>query len=240
MKVGITLPQFRPAVEPSLAAARAAEATGVIDGLFVFDHVYAIGQPNRPARNAWPLLGALAGTTERVSLGSLVARVSLLPNAVLAHNVETLHRMLGDRLIAGLGAGDKMSEQENLAVDVPFPPVAARLADLADAARRVKALGVEVWVGGLSAAVHDLAAAEGVALNLWGVDDERVASTTGVAEVTWGGPSPKTADATADLLRRLAAAGATSAVLGPPYAAEADPTPAVELVAEAVAAASVR
>ena len=239
MRVGITLPQFRPTVEPSLVAARAAEATGAIDGVFVFDHVWAIGQPNRPARNAWPLLGALAGATERVALGTLVARVSLLPNAVLAHNVETLHRMLGARLIAGLGAGDKLSEQENLAVDVPFPSVPVRLADLADATRRIKALGVEVWVGGLSPAVRALAVAEGVALNVWGVDDERVASTTDV-EVTWGGPSPKTAGATADLLARLAAAGATWAVLGPPYAAGADPTPAVELVAEAVAAAAVR
>src|SRR3954468_15261089 len=105
VKVGITLPQFRPTVEPSLDVARAAEATGLVDGVFVFDHVYAIGNPNRPARNAWPLLGALAGVTDRVVLGALVARVSLLPNAVLAHNVETLHRMLGDRLIAGLGAG---------------------------------------------------------------------------------------------------------------------------------------
>ena len=232
MKVGITLPQFRPTVDACLVAARAAEATGAIDGVFVFDHVWAIGQPDRPAQSSWPLLGALAGATERVSLGSLVARVSLLPNAVLAHNVETLHRMLGDRLIAGLGTGDRLSEQENLAVDVPFPSVAERLADLADAARRIKALGVEVWVGGLSPEVHDLAVTEEVTLNLWGVDTARVATTTDV-EVTWGGPAPPGGAATADLLSRLADAGATWAVLGPSYGRDDDPTPAVELVAEA-------
>jgi alkanesulfonate monooxygenase SsuD/methylene tetrahydromethanopterin reductase-like flavin-dependent oxidoreductase (luciferase family) len=239
VKVGITLPQFRPTVEPSLVAARAAEATGAIDGVFVFDHVWAVGNPSRPARSAWPLLGALAGTTERVVLGTLVARVSLLPNAVLAHNVATVQRMVGtERVIAGLGAGDRLSEQENVAVDVPFPPVAERLAQLADAARRVRALGVTVWVGGLSTAVHDLAVAEGVTLNLWGVDDDRVAATTDV-EVTWGGPAPKEPDATVDLLRRLRDAGATWAVLGPPYGADTDPTPAVVVVAEAVRAAAV-
>jgi alkanesulfonate monooxygenase SsuD/methylene tetrahydromethanopterin reductase-like flavin-dependent oxidoreductase (luciferase family) len=233
MRVGVTLPQFRPRVEPSLVAARAAEANG-IDGVFVFDHVWAIGNPSRPARNAWPLLGALAGETERISLGTLVARVSLLPNAVLAHNFETLHRVLGARLIAGLGAGDQLSEAENDAVEVPFPPATERLADLADACRRVRALGLTTWVGGLSSKVHDLAVAEGVVLNLWGVEPERVASVTDV-EVTWGGPAPKESGAVVDLLGRLAAAGATWAVLGPPYGADDDPVPAVDLVAAAVA-----
>ena len=236
MKVGITLPQFRPTSDACLAAASAAEGLGAIDGVFVFDHIWAVGNPSRPARNAWPLLGALAGSTERIALGTLVARVSLLPNAVLAHNLETLHRMLGDRLIAGLGAGDKLSEAENEAVDVPFPPAAARLADLADGCRRARALGLQTWVGGLSRAVHDLAIAEGVVLNLWGVEPDRVAEVRDV-EVTWGGASPKDLDATADLLHRLAAAGATWAVLGPPYGADADPVPAVEMVAEAAASA---
>lgn len=233
MKIGITLPQFRPSVEPSLDAARAAEASG-LDGVFVFDHVWAIGNPSRPARNVWPLLGALATETERVAIGPLVARVSLLPNAVLAHNVETLHRIVGERLIAGLGAGDRLSEPENEAVDVPFPTVAERLADLADACRRTCALGVSTWVGGLSQKVHELARVEGVALNLWGVEADRVAAVTDV-EVTWGGAAPKEPDAVADLLGRLRDAGATWAVLGPPYGVDADPVPAVEMVAGAAA-----
>jgi alkanesulfonate monooxygenase SsuD/methylene tetrahydromethanopterin reductase-like flavin-dependent oxidoreductase (luciferase family) len=233
VKVGITLPQFRPTVDASITAAKAAEDVG-LDGVFVFDHVWAIGSPDRPARNAWPLLGALAGETGRVVLGTLVARVSLLPNAVLAHNLESLHRMIGDRLVAGLGAGDRLSEAENLAVDVPFPSAAERLADLADACRRTSALGITTWIGGLSDKVHALAVAEGAVLNLWGVEPERVAAVDDV-EVTWGGPAPKDADATADLLRRLDDAGAAWAVLGPPYTADADPTPAVEMVAEAAA-----
>ncbi|HUP85241.1 MAG TPA: LLM class flavin-dependent oxidoreductase [Acidimicrobiales bacterium] len=234
MKVGITLPQFRPTADASLAAARASEAAG-LDGVFVFDHLWAIGNPDRPARNAWPLLGALAGETERVVLGTLVARVSLLPNAVLAHNLETLHRMVGDRLVAGLGAGDRLSVAENLAVDVPFPSADERLADLADACRRTCALGITTWVGGLSGRIHELALAEGVVLNLWGVEPDRVAAVTDV-EVTWGGPTPKDADATADLLRRLEVAGASWAVLGPPFIADDDPRRAVEMVGEAVAA----
>ena len=234
MKVGITLPQFRPAVEPSLAAARSAEANG-IDGVFVFDHVWAIGNPSRPARNVWPLLGALAAATDRMAIGPLVARVSLLPNAVLAHNLESLQRIVGDRLIAGLGAGDKLSVAENEAVGVPFPSLDERLATLRDAARRTTALGLTTWIGGLSQKVHDLACEEGVVLNLWGVEPDRVAAVTDV-EVTWGGQAPTDADAVADLLARLRDAGATWAVLGPPYGADNDPVPAVEMVAGAITA----
>ena len=238
MRVGVTLPQFEPSVEPSLTAARAAEAAG-LDGVFVFDHVWAIGNPDRPARNAWPLLGALAGETERVVLGTLVARVSLLPNAVLAHNVETLLRIVGPhRFIAGLGAGDHLSKAENEAVDVPFASVDERLAALADACRRLRAFGLTTWVGGLSDRVHALARAEADAHNVWGVEPTRVAELAADGEVTWGGPGPKDAGALADLLVRLRDAGATWAVVGPPYRlgdAAADPTPAVEMVAEALA-----
>lgn len=237
MKVGITLPQFRPTAAPSLRAAEAAEATGV-DGVFVFDHVWAIGSPDRPARNAWPLLGALAGGTDRVVLGTLVARVSLLPNAVLVHNLETLVRIVGsERVVAGLGAGDRLSRAENEAVDVPFPSVDERVAELADAADRTRAAGITTWIGGLSDRVLRLGAQHADALNLWGVEPDRVAATAeehGV-DVTWGGAGPKTADATADLLGRLAAAGATWAVIGPPYGVDEDPAPAVEMVAGAVA-----
>lgn len=237
MRVGVTLPQFHPDVAPSLTAARAAEAVG-LDGVFVFDHVWAIGNPRRPAQSAWPLLGALAAETT-IHVGSLVARVGLLPNAVLAHNFETLHRIAGDRLIAGLGSGDHLSEEENVAVDVPFAPAQERLAALADACRRTRALGIETWVGGLSRRIERVAADEDVTLNLWGVTPERcAAASVAVGSVTWGGPVPATAEATADLLRGLAAAGVRWAVCAPPYVSggvDTDPVAAVEMLAEALA-----
>lgn len=234
MRVGITLPQFRPSADPALAAARAAETLG-LDGVFAFDHLWAIGHPERPAHNVWPLLGALAAETRRVHLGPLVARVSLLANAVLVHNLETLHRIAGDRLIAGLGIGDNLSRPENEAVDVAFPPSAERLADLADVAASLRSIGITTWVGGRSDAIHRVAAAGADALNLWGVAPDRVAAVDDVA-VTWGGPVPSDVEATTELLGRLADAGATWAVCAPPYAASADPEPAVRIVFEAAAA----
>ncbi|HEX7166751.1 MAG TPA: LLM class flavin-dependent oxidoreductase [Acidimicrobiales bacterium] len=241
MRVGVTLPQFRRSPEDAIAAAVAAERVG-IDGVFVFDHLWAIGQPERPALNCWPLLGALAASTSRVTLGTLVARVSLLPDAVLAHNVETVCRIVGaDRFVAGLGAGDRLSEPENEAYGIAFPPLDERMERLADCVRRVRTLGVAAWVGGLSDRVRKVALAEGVPLNVWGVDAARVAAERELGlEVTWGGvlaaatSNPTDPSAVAALLDDLRAAGASWAVCAPAYVDGEPPDAAVEVVASAI------
>jgi hypothetical protein len=81
--------------------------------------------------------------------------------------------------------------------------------------------------------VHDIAVAERVPLNLWGVTAERVAGIDDV-EVTWGGVVPGDAEAAAQVLAGLARAGATWAVCAPPFT-PGDPLPGVRLVAEAAA-----
>ena len=198
MLVGITLPQFRDDPEPAIAAAKAAEAAG-LDGVFVFDHLWPIGRPDRPALHALPLLGALAAETSRVALGPLVARVSLVPAAVLVHGLTTIQRMVGERLIGGLGTGDALSEPENTAFGVPYPTADVRLAELADCAGRLRSAGIRTWVGGRSARVKAVAATVADALNAWGVDAERLAGDRAdldrlatdagrpPVELTWGG-----------------------------------------------------
>ncbi|HWC11066.1 MAG TPA: LLM class flavin-dependent oxidoreductase [Acidimicrobiales bacterium] len=168
MRVGITLPQFRDDAEPALAVARAAEAVG-LDGVFVFDHLWPLGQPDRPALHSHVLLGALSAETERVTLGPLVARMGLVPNAVLVHALATLHRMLGPRLLATLGTGDAGNRAENEAYGVGYAPAAERVAALLDCLRRLRAGGVPTWVGGRSRAVRR-AALESDGWNRWGVD----------------------------------------------------------------------
>ncbi|HET7720943.1 MAG TPA: LLM class flavin-dependent oxidoreductase, partial [Acidimicrobiales bacterium] len=107
MLVGVTLPQFRHDADAAITVARRAEAAG-LDGVFVFDHLWPMGQRMRPALHSTTLLGALAVETDRVVLGTLVARVGLVPDAVLVHTLVTLHRMTAGRLIAALGTGDSL------------------------------------------------------------------------------------------------------------------------------------
>ena len=146
MRVGVTLPQFLEDAEPAIAAARRAEELG-LDGVFVFDHLWPIGQPDKPVLPAVPLLGALAVETRRVWLASFVARVGLKPDAVLVHELASVARMAPRRFIAGLGTGDRMSAAENLAFGVSFPPAAERRESLRRCCRDLGGLGVPTWVG---------------------------------------------------------------------------------------------
>ena len=243
MRLGITLPQFRTDPEPALAIARAAEDAG-LDGVFVFDHLWPLGRPDRPALHSYELLGAVAAETSTVAVGTLVARVGLLPDALLLHALLTLHQIAGTRLVAGLGTGDGANRDENLAYGVGFPPAAERRARLEACCRALEDAGVVTWVGGNSAAVRRSAVAAGAqGWNGWGLDPDAFAAAaaelagTGVAP-TWAGlvligRTRDEADAkraahgtrpglvwgTVDDLRRhldrLEAAGATWAVCAP-------------------------
>lgn len=212
MKVGITLPQFRAEGETAVETARRAEEAG-LDGVFAFDHLWPIGHPERPALHGLALLGALAVETKRVTLGSLVSRVGLFPDIVLVNALRTVSRMCGGRFIAGLGVGDHLSRAENEAFGVPFAPASERFASMVECCRELRAVGLPVWVGGLSDDVREIAVAEADALNLWGVDRQRVAAVKGV-EVTWAGQVGPDVDLRAHLAG-LQEAGATWAVCAP-------------------------
>jgi alkanesulfonate monooxygenase SsuD/methylene tetrahydromethanopterin reductase-like flavin-dependent oxidoreductase (luciferase family) len=195
--------------------------------------------------------------TGRVRLGTLVARVGLLPDAILVNAVTTLHRMVGDRLVAALGVGDAGNRDENLAYGVAFEPRPVRLERLAGCVRRLRAAGVTTWVGGVSDEVLALAAAEADGWNGWGADPVAFAAEAAAvapAMPTWAGqvligrteaeaeaklerhgPRPGLVHGTAgqvgERLAALAAAGAGWAVCAP-LDVGVDPE-AVDLVVEA-------
>ena len=219
MKVGITLPQFSEDPEGCLEVASQAEEAG-IDGVFVFDHLWAIGRPDRPALHGPSLLAALAVETERVRVGTLVARVGLVGDDLLVHMFAALAGMAGARLVAGLGVGDRLSEDENRAFGVPFPSVADRWASLGRCCGRLCAMGIETWVGGLSAGTRAVGRAQADALNLWDVALDLVADELARPDsvpVTWGGRVDLSGGAAVldAVLRSLADAGASWAVVAP-------------------------
>ena len=189
VRIGVTLPQFRSDAGPALAVARRAEAAG-LDGVFVFDHLWPLGHPERPVLHAFPLLGALAAETGRVALGPLVARVGVLPDPVLVHTLVSLSRVCGGRLIAGLGTGDRTSRAENEAYGLAYPPAADRLAALLSCCGALRAAGVRTWVGGRSAMARKAAAAAD-GWNAWGPDPATFAaeatSVPAGVERTWAG-----------------------------------------------------
>ena len=176
--VGITLPSFRDTPEPAIAVARAGEGAG-LDAVFAFDHLFRRGvrdpDVRRPAIEAFTLLGAVAAETERIAIGPLVARATLRPPATLAHLFDTVQRVSGGRLIAGIGAGDHESRSENESFGLEFGTVEDRLLALEHARDAAMGRGYPVWVGGTLAAVRTIAAgADG--WNRWGGTPARFAA----------------------------------------------------------------
>ena len=219
MRLGVTLPSFRDDATEALDGARRAEELG-LHGAFVFDHLWPMGQRNRPAISAFPLLGAVAAVTSRISFGPLVARVGLVPDEVLVAELLSLHRMAPGRLVAGLGTGDAKSAEENSAFGIPYASADRRRSSLREVARRLRDEGITVWVGGGSVATSDLAAELGVTLNLWEGQPATLTALQSRTEVTWAGPVPSDVPRLAAWLGELERAGATWAVCAWPQSLE--------------------
>jgi F420-dependent oxidoreductase-like protein len=116
--------------EQWLSLALACEEHG-FEALFRSDHYYSVvGAPDRGSTDAWTLLAALAGRTERVRLGTLVSPVTFRHPTVLAKAAATVDEISGGRAELGLGAGWWTEEHETHGF--PFPPVAERMQMLAE------------------------------------------------------------------------------------------------------------
>jgi alkanesulfonate monooxygenase SsuD/methylene tetrahydromethanopterin reductase-like flavin-dependent oxidoreductase (luciferase family) len=176
VRVGLTLPSFVDDAQTALDVARVAESSGV-DGVFVYDHLFrrARDGTRRPALEATALLGAVAGATTRVLVGTLVLRASVRPPATSAQVVATAARLAPGRCAMGIGAGDSESREENDAFGLDFDEMEARVARLERTVRAARDHGAPVWVGGLAEPVREIAAREADGWNAWGLAPERFA-----------------------------------------------------------------
>ena len=222
VRVGVMLPTFRDTPTEALDAALEAERLG-IDGVFVYDHLWPMGQPDRPALAPFPLLGAVAELTRTVHLGTLVARIGIVPDEILAAEFTALAHLAPGRVVAGLGTGDHLSFNENRAYGVTVDPAGDRRADLSACARSLVDRGLTVWVGGLSRRTVEAAEAVGAVPNFWQAGPDRVAEQAARTEVTWAGmagPASRSAGLDAAAIaaagRPLVEAGASWVVFGWP------------------------
>ena len=104
MRVGVTLPTFRDDTL-ALDVARRAEELG-LDGVFVFDHLWPMGAPERPALSAFPMLGAIA-PRRAASASARSWRAHRAPARRDPGGRASVAGGDGARaLIAGLGTGD--------------------------------------------------------------------------------------------------------------------------------------
>ena len=149
MRVSISITDYTwpegPAVIPQRLreVANAADAVGV-DTVWVADHLVQ-ADPTVPddteMLEAFTTIGHLAGATDRVRLGTLVAAATFRPPAMLVKAVTTLDVLSEGRAWLGVGAG--YQEDEATAMGLPMPPVAERFEHLEDLLR----LAHQMWSG---------------------------------------------------------------------------------------------
>jgi F420-dependent oxidoreductase-like protein len=113
--------------------ARAAESAG-FDVITVMDHFYQIagvGPEQNAMLESYSTLAALAASTSRVKLGTLVTGVTYRNPALLAKTVTTLDVISKGRAILGLGAA--WNEAEHAGYGFEFPPIGRRMDRLDEA-----------------------------------------------------------------------------------------------------------
>jgi alkanesulfonate monooxygenase SsuD/methylene tetrahydromethanopterin reductase-like flavin-dependent oxidoreductase (luciferase family) len=119
--------------------ARRADDAGLY-AVYVPDHFGEFGE-------AWTILTAIASTTDRIRIGTLVLSVTHRPVGVVAAMAQTLQKFCEGRLVLGVGAG--WDQAEHAAYGLPFPSAPDRL-DLLDHAvtRMRQSVEAPLLVGG--------------------------------------------------------------------------------------------
>jgi len=196
MRIGLILPLFSGDPARVMDVAIRAERLGY-DGVFAFDHLFPPGAPpDRPSLEAFATLAAVAASTRRITVGTLVTRASLRPAGMIAKLAAGLDDISRGRMVLGIGTGDAIDLPEHETYGITYLNRADRRAHLVETVRAVKALfagrgweggalvppvagpllpgpvtpgGPPVWIGGFTDAIVRIAAREAEAWNGWGM-----------------------------------------------------------------------
>jgi F420-dependent oxidoreductase-like protein len=108
------------------------------DWISIWDHFYAADMATPVCHEAVAAHAALACTTERVQVGSLVYCAGYRHPAVLANALATIDHLSGGRAVLGLGAGWAVNEYQ--AYGIPFPGPGERLDLLEESIECIRSL----------------------------------------------------------------------------------------------------
>jgi F420-dependent oxidoreductase-like protein len=103
-----------------LAVWREADQIELFQAGWLFDHFYPIqpADPTGPCLEGWTMLSALAQSTRRLRLGTMVTGVHHRHPALLAKMVATVDIISGGRLEVGVGAGWNVQESDAYGIDL--------------------------------------------------------------------------------------------------------------------------
>ena len=140
LRIGLQLPEVERDVRwpEYVAIARAAEEVG-FDSVWLGEHMLyrGDGRPERGPWDAWTALAALAASTERVTLGPLVACLAFHAPGVVARQAAAIDEISGGRFVLAVGSG--WNEPEFRAFGFPFERLTARFEESFEIVRRLMA-----------------------------------------------------------------------------------------------------
>ena len=109
------------------------------DGAYVSDHFMpSFGDDSGPVSECVALMAAIAASTSRVRIGSIVFGNTYRHPAVLLNQVATVDHISGGRVVLGVGAG--WQEYEHAAYGIELPPVKQRLDRFEEAVQVIRGL----------------------------------------------------------------------------------------------------
>lgn len=110
MRYGVSVPNFGSFADPIrlVRLAVVAEEAGW-DGFFVWDHMAV--DDGLETLDPWTILGVVAATTDRISLGPMVTPLPRRRPWVVARQATTVDHLSGGRLTLGVGIGNPPDEE---------------------------------------------------------------------------------------------------------------------------------
>ena len=113
MRYALSVPNFGDFAEPdvTIGLARDAEAAGW-DAFFLWDHVLA--RNGNVVADPWTLLAAIAVSTERIRLGTMVTPLPRRRPWQVVRQIVTLDHLSGGRAVLGVGLGFPPKEEFEL------------------------------------------------------------------------------------------------------------------------------
>lgn len=194
LPVWTVLPLFQSSPGELTGMVRESESLG-LTGVLATDHLAGWRRPTSPVLEATAALGMAAAVAER-RVGSLVLQTTLRSPSYTADVAGTLSSICRAPPLIGLGVGDSRSAAESGRLGIVQPAWGERITLLREtiAAVRARAPGVEIWVGGWSRDVREVAAEAADGWNAWGgtpaafeaaVDQMKKANSA--VSISWGG-----------------------------------------------------
>ena len=221
MKIGVFINQSRILANDIVDFVQEVEDSN-LDGIFIFDHLWPVGQPTKAAHDSVSLASFVLSNTSQLKVGILAMRLTLRGLESSLSSILSLSSLAEERLIVTLGIGDKLSDRENSAFGIEKLSFEQRLIELEKAVELLKTRISELWIGGSSSAINDIALKYNLLVNFWDVPICQIDGST--TPFTYAAPfvsvsHSKDLNAVEDF-RNLANAGAKWAIVGWPPSIE--------------------